>query len=176
MPTRNGACARFVLPSPRSFPTCQTRRWSLQSHKQMVSKKTSRLHEKSYPSDHEEQDLPRCQKCARKQRATMVGTSHAREENGGKSDPRVRLLVKECGRDTCQTYSSGHEDELAAGQVSPTLPGLGNLLKRNHLPLDRAAACSGVCEDLREGLGFLLVGQRIVGIAQDSMQTAAHDG
>jgi hypothetical protein len=93
MPTSNDACARFVLRSPRSFPTGQTRRWSLQSHKQMVSK-TSQLHEKSYPSDHKEQDLPRCQKCARKQRATMVGTSHAREENGGKSDPRVRFLVK----------------------------------------------------------------------------------
>src|SRR5260370_25147664 len=92
MPTRNGACARFVLPSPRSFPTCQTRMWTLQSHKQMVSK-TSRLHEKAYPTDHEEQDLPRCQKCARKQRATMVGSSPARIENGGYSEPPGRSLL-----------------------------------------------------------------------------------
>src|SRR5260221_1538920 len=146
MPTRNGACARFVLPSPRSFPTCQTRRWSLQSHKQMVSKKTSRLHEKSYPSDHEEQDLPRCQKCARKQRATMVGTSHAREENGGKSDPRVRLLVKECGRDTCQIYSSGHEDELAAGKGRPTVPGPGQVVKPEQPPPRHAAGSTCQCQ------------------------------
>ena len=72
--------------------------------------------------------------------------------------------------------TSGHEDELAASKGGLTLPGLGNLLKRNPLPLDHAAACSGVCKDYRECLRFLLVGQRIVGIAQDSMQTAAHDG
>ena len=54
--------------------------------------------------------------------------------------------------------------------------GLGDSRERHHFSLDRATACSGVCEDLREGLGFLLVGQCIVGIAQDNMQTAAHDG
>src|SRR5260370_22918277 len=75
-----------------------------------------------------------------------------------------------------QICSFGNEDELATSRRSLPIPGLGNLLKRNHLPLDRAAACSGVCEDLREGLGFLLAGQRIVGIAQDSMQTATHYG
>jgi|SRR6266568_5742570 len=80
-------------PVTQILPNWSDAQVALQSHKQMVSK-TSQLHEKSYPSDHEEQDLPCCQKCARKQRATMVGTSHAREENGGKSDPRVRFLVK----------------------------------------------------------------------------------
>src|SRR5436309_10347254 len=74
-----------------------------------------------------------------------------------------------------QICSFGNEDELATSRRSLPIPGLGNLLKRNHLLLDRAAASGGVCEDLGEGLGFLLVGQRIVGIAQDSMQTAAHD-
>jgi hypothetical protein len=98
VPVRNGACARFVLLSPRSFPTGQSHRWSFQSHKLMGSK-TSRLHEKSYPSDHEEQNLPRCQQYARKQLARMVGAFHAREEYGGKSDSRVRFLAKECARD-----------------------------------------------------------------------------
>jgi hypothetical protein len=58
--------------------------------------KKSRLHEKSYPPDHEEQDLLCCLKCARKQRTMMVGTTYAREANGEKSDPWVRFLVKEC--------------------------------------------------------------------------------
>ena len=40
--------------------------------------------------------LPRCQKCVRKQKATMVRTSHAREEHGEKSDPWVRFLVMQC--------------------------------------------------------------------------------
>ena len=56
-------------------------RESFQSRKQTGSK-TSRLHEKSSSSDLGEQDLPRCQKGARKQRAMRVGTSHAREQMG----------------------------------------------------------------------------------------------
>lgn len=86
--SRRAPVAR-ILPSPAD----QTRRWSLQLRKQTGSK-TWRLHEKSYSSNHEEQDLPRCQKCGRKQRAMIVGISHAREANGEKSDPRVRFLVK----------------------------------------------------------------------------------
>jgi hypothetical protein len=72
--------------------------------RQKGSKKTSRLHEKSYPSDHEEQDLLRCQECARKQRTMTVEISYAREENGEKSDPRVRFLVKECVPGGCQMF------------------------------------------------------------------------
>jgi hypothetical protein len=58
--------------------------------------KTSRLHEKSYPPDHEQQDLLRCQECARKQRTITVEISSVREEKREKSDPWVRSLVKEC--------------------------------------------------------------------------------
>src|SRR6266571_5797817 len=45
--------------------------------------------------------LSRCQKRIRKQRATMVGTSDARRKKRGKSDPRVRFLVKECATSLC---------------------------------------------------------------------------
>ncbi len=58
--------------------------------------KTSRLHEKSYPPDHEQQDLLRCQECARKLRTITVEISYVREEKREKSDPWVRSLVKEC--------------------------------------------------------------------------------
>src|SRR5258708_38844853 len=103
----------------------------------------------------------------------MVGTSHAREENGGKSDPRVRLLVKECGRDTCQIYSSGHEDELAAGKSGLTVPGRGNLLKRNHLPLPPAAACSGAGAGFPGGLGLFLLGPAHVWVCPARRQKPA---
>jgi hypothetical protein len=56
VPTRNGACTRFVLLFPRSFPTGQTRRESFQPRKQIASKK-GRLHEKSYPSNDEDQSF-----------------------------------------------------------------------------------------------------------------------
>src|SRR5215467_4461693 len=76
----------------------------------------------------------------------------------------------------CLICSSRNEDELATSKRSLALPGLGGACKRHHFSLDRAAASSGVHEDFREGFRFLLVGQRIVGIAKDGMQPAAHDG
>jgi hypothetical protein len=91
--------ARVLHPLPGSSPPQQIRRAggpSSHASRQTGSKKTSRLHEKSYSSDHEEQDLLRCLKCARKRRTMMVGISYAREEKGEKSDPWVRFLVKEC--------------------------------------------------------------------------------
>src|SRR5207248_11031948 len=75
-----------------------------------------------------------------------------------------------------QFCSSRNKDELATSTRSLALPGLGGSCKRHHFSLDRAAASSGVREDFREGLRFLLVGQRIVGIAKDGMQPTAQDG
>jgi hypothetical protein len=46
-------------------------------------------------------------KCARKQWTMMVGIFHAREENGKKSDPRVRFLVRECECRNEGRYSPG---------------------------------------------------------------------
>src|SRR5260370_9112242 len=40
--------------------------------------------------------LSRCQKRTRKQRRTKFETCHGRRKRGGKSDPWVRFLVKEC--------------------------------------------------------------------------------
>jgi len=52
----------------------------------------ARLHEKSYPSNDEEQSFPAIQKAYMQLRGKMVGTSDARRK-GRKSDPRVRFLV-----------------------------------------------------------------------------------
>jgi hypothetical protein len=95
VPTRRSVYARFMLLLPRFSPADQTRWWAFQSRKQTASPKKGRLHEKSYPSNDEEQSFPAAKKSIRKPRGTMVGTSDARRKRG-KSDPRVQFLVKEC--------------------------------------------------------------------------------
>ena len=62
------------------------------------------------------------------------------------------------------------------GKRSLTLPGLGGFCKRHRFSFDSAAASSSVRENFREGLRFLLVGQRAVGIAKNGLQATAHDG
>jgi len=93
VPTRHSACARFVLLLPRSFPADQTRWWSFQSRKQIASPKKvgftrnrTRPMTKSYPFL-----LPKTQT---KATGDDGWDFRCAEKKGGKSDPRVRLLVK----------------------------------------------------------------------------------
>jgi hypothetical protein len=55
------------------------------------------------------------------------------------------------------------------GKRSLALPSLGSFRKRHRFSFDHAAASSGVRENFREGLRFLLVGQRVVGIAKNGV-------
>ena len=78
-------CVCSRCPDP-SLPSRSDAQVALQSHKHIVSK-ISRLHEKSYSSDHQEQNLHSCQKCARKQRATIVGDLPGEGRRWGKIRP-----------------------------------------------------------------------------------------
>jgi hypothetical protein len=74
-------CTRFVLLFPRSFQTRQMQRELFQSRKQAASKK-GRLHEKSYPSNGEEQSFP--------------STRYTHESNGERcSGPSMRGKKRE---------------------------------------------------------------------------------
>ena len=113
-----------ILPSPAD----QTRRQPFQSRKQTVSK-ISRLHEKSCSSDHEEQHLPCSQKCARKQRAMMVGDLPCEGRKWGKIRPagtisregmRVRKTFALVSRQS--TYRTGATHFFAGLFGLPVLP------------------------------------------------------
>src|ERR671932_2255318 len=71
--------------------------------------------------------------------------------------------------------SSRNEDELATRKRRLSLPRLGGLRKWHCFPFDCAAASSGMRENLGERLRFLFVCQRVVGVAEDSVQPAAKD-
>jgi hypothetical protein len=94
VPTCNGLCCRFVLLSPRSCPTGRKRRLSFQSHKQTVSKKVgltrnrtrSTTKSNSFPSP-ETHTFSLGERCS---------GPPMRGEKRGKTDPRVRFLVKSC--------------------------------------------------------------------------------
>src|SRR5438874_1455418 len=75
----------------------------------------------------------------------------------------------------CCIGSSGNEDELATGKGRLSLPRLSGLRKWHCFPLDRAAAGSGMRENLGERYRFLFVCQRVVGVAEDGVQPAAED-
>ena len=89
--------ARFVLLLPRSSPADQTRWLTCQSRKQTTyPKKVGFTRNRTRPTTKYHPFL--LPKSIMRQRGTMVGTSNTRRKRG-KSDPRVRFLVKECVQD-----------------------------------------------------------------------------
>ena len=128
VPMRSSAYARFVLPLPRSSPPQQIRRAggpSSHASRQTGSKKTSRLHEKSYPSDHEEQDLLLLPEMRAKATGDDVGDLPCEGRKWGKIRP-AGTISREVMRIPC-TYRVERYFFIASSFLSnsgkPSAPG-----------------------------------------------------